>query len=181
VFDKIIKNYRAPKQDDISYKYDRNNYIRATELLVIGPDGEKLGLMSKDEALKQAEEAGLDLVEIAAGATPPVAKIISWSKFKYEQEKKKKQSKAKSNEQKEIWFKSFIGDGDIEHKLKKVKEFIDEKHQVRLTIKRKGRPNYEQMKILMEKLLEKTAEYAQVTSEPKFAGGNYSAVISAKV
>lgn len=130
--------------------------------------------------MAEARSAELDLVELGASAKPPVAKIISWSKFKYDQSKKKKSSKTKSQEQKEIWFKAFIGQGDIDHKLRKVEEFIEKKHNVRLTIKRRGRVSYENMKDLMDRLLDQTSEFASVLMEPKLSGPNFSAVIGPK-
>ncbi len=133
-----------------------------------------------EKALELAREAGIDLVEISPKTNPPVAKIISWSKYKYELEKKKKTTKNKSIEQKEIWFKAFIGDGDIQHKLKKVEEFIEKRHPVKMTIRRKGRVNPEVIEGLMRKLIEATAEYADPVSSPKYAGGNYSVVVTKK-
>jgi translation initiation factor IF-3 len=138
-------------------------------------------VISKQEALARAKEEGKDLVEIVPQGKPPVAKIISWSKLKYEQEKKKKASKAKAQEQKEIWFKSFIGEGDIQHKLKKVQEFIEKKHSVKLTIKQRGRRvNRELLLELMKKLIAYTSEYATPVAEPKFNGPNFSVIVMPK-
>jgi translation initiation factor IF-3 len=130
--------------------------------------------------LKKAKDAEKDLVVIVPNADPPVAKIIEWSKLKYNLQKKQKSQKSKSQEQKEIWFKAFIGEGDIEHKLKKVEEFIEEGQRVKITVRRKGRVPRERFLELMDKLLEKTSEYSDVQNEPKFEGGNYAAIIGPK-
>lgn len=174
------RNFHRRPQDDLKFKYNRNDYIRAQRLLVVTDEGEKLGEMSKQEAMAIAYEQEKDLVEIAPQANPPVAKIISWSKFKYEHEKKEKANKHKSQEQKEIWFKAFISDGDIEHKLKKVREFIDKKNTVKLTIRRKGRVNPQTMQDLMKRLVVLAGEFATILSEPKYNGGNLSMIVGPK-
>jgi len=148
--------------------------------LVIKDDGENLGELSRQEALSIAYEEEKDLVEIAPLATPPVAKIISWSKFKYEHQKKEKASKHKSQEQKEIWFKAFISDGDIEHKLKKVREFIDKKNTVKLTIRRRGRVANDIINELMKKLVAQTTEFSSVLAEPRANGANLSIIVGPK-
>lgn len=157
-----------------------NQDIRSPRVFVVQDGSEPLGEMDRDDALKAAALAGKDLVEIVPTAKPPVAKIIEWSKFKYTLSKKKKSNKHRSQEQKELWFKAFIGDGDIDHKLKKVKEFVDEGQRVKLTIRRKGRVNPDTLKELMSKLIARTADYVDVLSEPKFEGGNYSAIVGPK-
>lgn len=172
------KNYR--QRDTLRSKYHMNEEIRAPRLFVIADDGEKLGEMDRNEALRIARNRELDLVEIVPTADPPVAKIIEWSKLKYNLEKKQKSSKAKSQEQKELWFKAYIGEGDIEHKLKKVREFIDDGQRVKLTVRRKGRVPKEQFENLMARLLEKTAEFADILRPAKFEGGNYAAIIGPK-
>lgn len=136
--------------------------------------------MDRETALRAASDAGKDLVEIVPTANPPVAKIIEWSKFKYTLSKKKKSNKHRSQEQKEIWFKAFIGDGDIDHKLKKVKEFVDDGQRVKLTIRRKGRVTPDAFRELMQKLMDRTADYVDVLSPAKFEGGNYSAIVGPK-
>ncbi len=162
--------------DMLGYKI--NESIQSSELLVIDEKGEKLGVISRAEALTRARDAGLDLVEVAGESKPPVAKIISWSKLRYEQEKKKKSNKSKAIEQKEIWFNALIGDGDIEHKLKKVKEFIDKKHPVKMTIKRRSRRIHNSIMVeLMKKLMGLITEFATPLSEPKYSGANLSVIL----
>ncbi len=146
-------------------------------MLLIDQDGTKLGKMNTKEALEIAQERDLDLVEVAPKGKPPVAKLISWSKFKYIQTKKKKESKQKATEQKEMWFKAFIGEGDLKHKLKKVKEFIDKKHKVKLTVRGKGRVKRDHLKNLLEDILLKVEEYAEAEGTVKNQGRNLSIII----
>lgn len=118
-----------------------NKEIRADRLRVISEKGEQIGVLTFREALAMAEEAGLDLVEIAPNAKPPVAKIIDYGKFRYHQQKKEKDSK-KSQVQikvKEIKLKPNIDTHDFETKLKHAREFILKGNKVRLTIVFRGR------------------------------------------
>lgn len=159
------------------YDYPRNEFIKDKELLVVNETGENLGKLSLKEALKAAQESELDLVVVSPNAKPPVAKIMPWSKFKYEQEKKRKDSRGKNVTLKEMWFKSFIGDNDLNHKLKKVNEFLDKKHPVKLTIKAKGRVNRDQTKDLLERILEKLGDKIEYENKPKFQGRNLSLIV----
>jgi len=133
--------------------------------------------MDTKEAVKMALDKELDLIEVSPNSRPPVAKIMSWSKFKYEQEKKRKESKRKSIEQKEMWFKVFIDKGDLEHKLKVVREFLSKKHPVKLTIKSKGRINKEQMTNLMTNILNELSDIIKYDDIPRFEGKNYIVVV----
>ena len=100
-----------------------NHQIRATELRVIGPDGSNLGVLSLKEALEKARETSLDLIEISPNAKPPIAKIMDYGKFQYDERKKLKTSKAKSKviETKNIQVKVGTGDHDLELKAKKLR------------------------------------------------------------
>lgn len=145
--------------------------------MVIDDEGENLGEMDTKKAIEIAQERELDLIEVSPNANPPVAKIMSWSKFKYDLGKKKKESKSKSIEQKEMWFKVFIDKGDLEHKLKRVNEFLGKKHPVKLTIRAKGRVKRENMTELMTRILEMLGEEVVYDSIPKFEGRNYAIIV----
>ena len=107
---------------------------------VIGPDGAQIGVISKAEALAKAKELELDLIEIAAQANPPVAKIIDFKKFKYEESKKEKAAKKSSGgETKELWLSPRIAQHDLEVRLRRADEFIKDGNKVKLTVKFKGR------------------------------------------
>lgn len=161
-------------------EFDANDRIRVSTLVVIDADGTNLGQMSKIDALARAREQELDLVLIAPNLVPPVARILSWSKFKYEQSKKKKDNKGHKSETKEMWFKPKIEEGDIAHKLKRVKEFIEKGDRVKITVKVKGRVLREQVIETMERIKRAVSEFAEVEGNPKFEGRNFTAFIKRK-
>jgi len=176
----ILRNI---KRNNFSYKkeeflYARNERIRADKLLVIDEQGNSLGVLNKFDALKIARDRELDLIEVSPKANPPVVKIESWSKFKYKLNKKKKETKSKRIEQKEMWFKAFIDKGDLDHKLKRVREFLAEKNPVKLTIKARGRVKTELLKELMQKILKDLEFEIEVPEAPaKFEGHNLSLIV----
>ncbi len=118
-----------------------NERIRVPEVRVIGPDGKQLGIMDTKEALAMAKEMGLDLVEVAPNAQPPVCRIMDWGKYKYEQAKKEKQAKKKArhNQIKEMQFRPKISEHDFMIKIKKVKEFIEDGYKVKVVVRLRGR------------------------------------------
>lgn len=125
----------------MSKRHQVNNKIRANELRVIGKEGENLGVIPTREALNKAREAGLDLVVIAEKANPPVAKILDFNKYLYEENKKASASKAKSkkSELKEFKFGPNIGDGDLKIRIKRSREFLEDGNRVRITVQLRGR------------------------------------------
>jgi translation initiation factor IF-3 len=124
-----------------SEKIRINSEIRASELRVIGANGENLGLLSFKDALKAAQEAGLDLIEISPNAVPPVAKVADYGKFEYERSKKERaaRAKAKVSETKEVQIKVGTGENDMRLKAKKAAEWLAEGHRVRAELFLKGR------------------------------------------
>ncbi len=118
-----------------------NKEIRAAELRVIGAQGENLGLLSFADALKAAQDAGLDLIEISPNAVPPVAKIMDYGKYEYERSKKESaaRAKAKVSETKEVQIKVGTGENDMRLKAKKAAEWLAEGHRVRMELFLKGR------------------------------------------
>lgn len=165
-----FNNYQPLKRLD---KYRINNDILSRELMVIDADGTQLGVLDTFSAIKIAEEKGLDLIEVSPNSKPPVAKILSWSKFKYQQEKKKKDNKGKTVEMKEMWFKAFIGDGDFNHKIDRIKEFLSKKHPVKITIKGRGRIQSVQLWSLLEKIKIALQEsILENSDQPKQEGQN---------
>jgi len=131
-----------------------NNEIRAQELRVIGAQGENLGVISTNEALKTAKAVGLDLIEISPLAIPPVAKIADYGKFEYERSKKEKQVKAKAkvSETKEVQIKVGTGENDMLLKAKKAAEWLAEGHRVRAELFLKGRYKGMEEKFLRDRL-----------------------------
>ena len=131
-----------------------NKQIRAAEVRVIGPEGENIGVISLAEALAKAEEYGLDLIEISPNAVPPVAKIMEYGKFHYEQEKKRREIKAKSHttETKNVQVKIGTGDNDMALKAKKAAQWLAEGHRVKVDLFLWGRYKYMEFAFLKERL-----------------------------
>jgi len=117
-----------------------NHQIRISPILLIDQNGEKVGTVTTSEALRRAEEVGLDLVEIAPNVRPPVCKILNYSKFKYEQSKKEKDAKkSKSAQLKELRLTPRIEANDVMVKCKHARDFLEEGHKVQLVLKFKNR------------------------------------------
>ena len=121
--------------------YKINNYINAPTLRLLDDAGKQIGIVSLEEARKQAFETGLDLVEINGNALPPVVKLISFSKFKYQESKKLKSEKkgVKGGDLKEIQMSPFIGPGDYETMLKRSQKFLTAGNKIKLSVKFQGR------------------------------------------
>lgn len=138
----------------MSIKLRINHQIRVPELRVIGESGENLGVIALGEALKMAEEAGLDLIEISPTAVPPIAKIADYGKFQYEQNKKTKtvKAKAKDVEVKSVQVKIGTGEHDLDLKAKNASKWLTEGHRVKLDLFLPGRSKYLDKKFLEERL-----------------------------
>lgn len=147
-----------------------NNEIRAQELRVIGASGENLGVLPRSAALAAARAAGLDLIEISALASPPVARIADYGRFEYERSKKEKtvKAKAKTSETKEVQIKVGTGDHDMALKAKKAAEWLSEGHRVRAELFLKGRYKGMDEEFLRERLEKFLARipYAYRVAEP---------------
>ncbi len=161
----------------------RTDYsIRASTLRVIGADGKLIGVLSKDEAIKKAKEAGLTLIEIAPNATPPVAKIADFGKFRYAEEKKirAQQKKVKGGEVKEIRFSPFIADNDFKVRVGRIKEFFADKNKVRVVVVFTG----PQMRVkqtgylVIGRIKAEFGDTIVTDMEPKFLGKHLITVIS---
>lgn len=140
--------------------------------------------MSSKEALKLAQEAGVDLVEISPNAEPPVAKIIDWGKYQYQKmkEQQKNKKKAKVIELKQMRFGLKIGSGDLEIKLRKIKKFLANGDKVKIQIVFKGREMaHKEIGFEMaEKIISLLEEDAIVEQKPQMAGRNLSLVVRSK-
>lgn len=131
-----------------------NQAIRAKELRVIGAEGENLGVLPTREAQAAAEEANLDLIEISPNAKPPVAKIMDYGKYRYETKKKAREVKAKSHvtETKGVQVKIGTGENDLNLKAKRVAEWLNEGHRVKIDLFLWGRYKYMEPEFLKERL-----------------------------
>ena len=131
-----------------------NENIRSHELRVIGAENENLGVISKDEAIKRAQEAELDLIEISPNAKPPVAKIMDYGKYQYDQKKKQREIKAKAHvtETKNVQIKMGTGEHDQMLKRKRIVEWLDEGHRVKVDLFLRGRYKYMEFNFLKGRL-----------------------------
>ena len=120
-----------------------NDQIRVPEVRVIDPDGKQIGIMGVREALRIAQDYGLDLVEVSPGATPPVCRIMDYGKYKYEQSKKLRKAKKKQHvvHLKEIQMRPKIDEHDYQFKLRHIRNFLEHKDRVKVTVEFRGREN----------------------------------------
>jgi translation initiation factor IF-3 len=151
-----------------------NSEINAAKVRVVDPEGEQLGILSIEDALSVAEEAGLDLVEVAPAASPPVCKILDFGKFKYGEQKKKSEARKKQKiiEVKEIKMRPNIDDHDYQVKVRNMRRFIEEGDKVKVTIRFRGREMAHQdlgMKVL-DRVREELDDLAKVEQMPKLEG-----------
>ncbi|WP_442439579.1 translation initiation factor IF-3 [Pseudooceanicola lipolyticus] len=151
-----------------------NDKIRASEIRLIGAEGENIGVVSPDRALELAERAGLDLVEISPNATPPVCKIMDFGKFKYEQQKRESEARKKQKviEVKEVKFRPNTDTHDYDVKMRNVFKFLENGDKVKVTLRFRGREMAHQNlgRELLERVAEDTKEIGRVENFPKMEG-----------
>ncbi|MFT4176184.1 MAG: translation initiation factor IF-3 [Luteolibacter sp.] len=157
-----------------------NDRIRAPKVRVVTSDGQQLGVMTTRDALIKAQSVGLDLVEIAGQADPPVCKIIDYGKFKYEQSKLKKQKSKASTRMKEVKFRVGTGTHDYNIKLGRAEGFLDTNHKVRFVLQFKGRENAHKDLgfVVLNKIIEDLKSMAQVDQPPKLNGRAVAMILS---
>ncbi|MFH1128154.1 MAG: translation initiation factor IF-3 [Candidatus Omnitrophota bacterium] len=161
-----------------------NEKIRVAEVRLIGPEGNQLGVMAINRAQEVANQYDLDLVEVAAGAVPPVCRIIDFSKFKYDQEKKEREAKKhqKLTHLKEIRIKPNIDDHDYQTKLKQVVTFLKKKDKVKINLFFRGR-QMEHMDLgrkILDKFIADTRNDGQIEKNPSLEGRVISLVVGPK-
>ncbi|AQR73931.1 translation initiation factor IF-3 [Sphingomonas sp. LM7] len=161
-----------------------NEFIQSAKVRVIDHEGENLGVMFTREAMEQAREVGLDLVEVSPNADPPVAKFLDVGKFKYEAQKKANQARKtqKTQEIKEIKMRPNIDDHDYDTKMKAIHKFLGEGDKVKITLRFRGRElSHGQLgMILLKRVQDDTAEIAKIESYPRMEGRQMLMVISPK-
>ncbi len=175
--------YRNRNQHQNRRYYQTNFRIEAQELRVIDAEGNQVGLLSKDEGIRAAQAQGLDLVVIAEKAQPPVAKIIDFKKFLYQEEKKLKEAKKgiKKSIVKDIKMSLFIGPADLERLIEKSKEFLEDGSQVRLNLTLKGREVVKRdmgLELLRNFIIQ--LGEVNISKEPRVEGRVIRAVVSRK-
>jgi translation initiation factor IF-3 len=131
-----------------------NHQIKASEIRVIGPEGENFGVLKLSEALAKAEELGFDLIEVSPNANPPIGKIMDYGKYQYAENKKQKIAKAKTHavEVKTIQVKVGTGVGDLTLKARKTSDWLKEGHRIKIDLFLPGRTKYMNEKFLQERL-----------------------------
>ncbi len=156
--------------------------IKANQVRVIDENGKQVGVLDLNQALKMAEERGLDLVEISPDANPPVCKITDFGKFLYEQRKREKESKKKQKviEVKEMQFSPTIQEHDIEIKVKKMKEWLSDSSKVKVVVRGVGREGMHQevMKSVIDKVIQLISDYAIVEKLPYKEGRNLVCILA---
>ncbi|MEG6505991.1 translation initiation factor IF-3 [Nitratidesulfovibrio sp. D1] len=152
----------------------RNEQVRAREVRVIGADGEQLGILSRNDAIALAKEQGLDLVEVAATADPPVCRVMDYGRFKYEQQKKK--AEAKKNQTviqiKEIKVRPKTDDHDYDTKVRHIRRFIEEGDRCKVTVFFRGREivHKDRGQSILDRIVEDTKDIAKVDQEARAEG-----------
>ena len=161
-----------------------NEEILDKEVRLIGDQGEQLGIMSAQEALKIAVERELDLVKIAPGSNPPVCKVMDYGKFRFEQAKKEKEAKKNQRviEIKEIRMSPGIGENDFNTKLKNGQKFLNDGDRVKVSVRFRGREmaHTEIGEQLLKDFAAKCADIATLDKNPKLEGRNMSMFLSPK-
>ena len=159
-----------------------NDRIRAREVRLIGPDGDQLGIKTVPDALRMAKGLDLDLVEVAPMANPPVCRIMDYGKFRYEEAQKAKESRKKSTNVsiKEVKFKPKIGRGDFDTKVRKIDQFLNEGHKVKVTMQFRGREmaHPELGSKILDDVLTVVGDHVKVETQARLEGRNMSMVLA---
>ena len=163
-----------------------NEQIRAKEVMVIGPNGEQLGIKSINDAITLSTYAGFDLVMINPNGNPPVCKVMDYNKYKYEKAKKEKaalkKQKAAITETKEFRLSPTIDVGDIETKLKNVTKYLEKGDKIKLSIRFKGRQmaHTDLGKDVLVKFAARLEDIADIEQQPKLDGRSMTMLLAPK-
>lgn len=164
--------------------HELNEDIHDKEIRLIGSDGEQMGIVSSEEALKIADAQGLDLVKISPQANPPVCKLMNYGKFRFEQSKREKEARKNQRvvEVKEIRMSPGIDIGDFNTKLKNAQKFIADGNRVKVSVRFRGREmaHTDIGRDLLVRFAESVAEVANLDKEPKMEGRSMSIFLSPK-
>ncbi len=161
-----------------------NEQIRDKEVRLIGENGEQLGIVSTREAMKLAEDAGLDLVKIAPTAKPPVCKIVDYGKFKYDQLRKEKEARKKQRtvEIKEIRLSPNIDTNDLNTKMNAARKFITKGDRVKITLRFRGREmaHMNNSRHILDDFAENLSDIAVIEKAPKVEGRSMTMFLTVK-
>lgn len=152
----------------------RNEMIRAREVRVIGPEGDQLGIMARNDAINIAREAGLDLVEVAAASDPPVCRIMDYGKYKYEQQKKKADARKRQTvvQIKEIKVRPKTDDHDYDTKIRHIRRFLEDGDRCKVTVFFRGREIVHKDRgiAILERMVADLADVAKQEQPPRAEG-----------
>lgn len=161
-----------------------NHQIRISPVRVISDDGEQLGVMPVDEALRTAGERGLDLVEVAPDARPPVVKIMDYGKFRFQQAKAARAARKKQHviHMKEVKFRPGISDHDFDFKTRHARDFLKDGNKVKMTMMFRGRQitHPELGREVLLRAYEVIEDLGKIETEPKLEGRNMTMVVAPK-
>jgi translation initiation factor IF-3 len=161
-----------------------NRQIRISPIRVIGADGSQLGILEVDRALAIAEELGLDLVEVAPMARPPVARIMDYGKFKFEQAKQARQAKKKQHviQLKEVKFRPGIDEHDFETKTRHARRFLEEGNKVKVTLMFRGRQisHPELGKQVVDRVAQELQDLAKIEADARLEGKAMTMILTPK-
>ena len=161
-----------------------NEKIRAKEVQLIGANGEKLGVVSLDEALDKAADAKLDLALVSPNAQPPVCKLMNYGKYKFEQSKKEKEAKKKQKvqETKELRITPNIEEHDFGFKAKNARKFLEDGNKVKITVRFRGRElnNVKMGEDVLNQFISELEDISVVEKKPKLEGKNMFIILAKK-
>lgn len=161
-----------------------NNSIRAREVLLIGAEGDRIGVKPLSEALTIAAEAGLDLVEVNPVSSPPVCRLMDYGKYRYEQTKRERaaRKRQKTVEVKEVRLRPKIGDHDLQVKVRAARRFLDEGNRVKVTLRFRGRErdHLDIARALLMEIAEDVEDIGEVEQPPSAAGREMTMLLTPK-
>jgi translation initiation factor IF-3 len=161
-----------------------NRQIRISPVRVIAPDGSQLGILDVDAALARAQEEGLDLVEVAPMARPPVVRIMDYGKFKFEQAKQARLAKKKQHVilLKEVKYRPGIDDHDFDTKTRHARRFLEEGNKVKVTMMFRGRQvaHPELGKDVLDRVADELADIGKIETDAKLEGKNMTMILAPK-
>ncbi len=159
-----------------------NQRIRAREVRLVDENGQQLGVVPIREALNMSEERGVDLVEVAPNADPPVCRLMDYGKFKYELKKQATAKKQKVQMLKEVKFRPNIGEHDLEVKINRIREFLEDDNKAKIRIFFRGREivHPEIGRMLANKIVERVSDVGGVDMAPRLEGKNLIMILSPK-
>jgi translation initiation factor IF-3 len=161
-----------------------NRQIRISPVRVIGADGSQLGILAVEEALRLAEDQGLDLVEVAATARPPVVRIMDYGKYKFEMAKQARIAKKKQHviELKEVKYRPGIDDHDFDTKTRHARRFLEEKNKVKVTMMFRGRQvaHPELGQAVLDRVATQLADIAKIESSGRLEGKSMTMILAPK-